>query len=110
MPDIKSVPQFSVISASTIGDNTVVNAVAGKVIRCVALCLVASGGVQTVRFESGASGTALTGVMDLAADGQLILPENGRGWFETAAGALLNLELVAATAVEGFIVYEEVGG
>ena len=26
------------------------------------------------------------------------------------AVALLNLELVAATAVEGFIVYEEVGG
>ena len=51
---------------------------------------------------------ALTGLMDLAADGQLVLPLNGFGWFETVAGELLNLELSAATLVAGALVYEEV--
>ena len=46
--------------------------------------------------------------MDLAADGQLILPLNGFGWLETAAAVLLNLELSAATLVAGVLVYEEV--
>jgi len=105
---IKSVPQYSVIDAATLGDNTLVAAVAGKSIRILAAFMVASGGAITARFESGAGGTALTGLMDLAADGQLVLPFNGFGWFETAAGALLNLELSAATAVAGALVYEEI--
>ncbi len=105
---IKSVAQYAVIDAAVAGDNTLVAAVAGKKIRVLAATLVASGGANTVRFESDAAGTALSGLMDLAADGQLILPLNGFGWLETAAAALLNLELSAATLVAGVLVYEEV--
>lgn len=105
---IKSTPQYAVIAAATLGDNTLVAAVTGKKIRVLAAVLVASGGANTVRFESGAAGTALSGQMDVAADGQLILPLNGFGWLETAAGALLNLELSAGTSVAGALVYEEV--
>ena len=105
---IKSDPQYAVIAAATMGDNTLVAAVTGKRIRVLAAVLVASGGENTARFESGAGGTALTGPMDLGADGQLVLPLNGFGWFQTAAGALLNLELSAATSVAGVLVYEEV--
>lgn len=105
---VKSAPQYAAISAAGAGDNTLVAAVTAKKIRVLAAVLVASGGANTVRFESGAGGTALTGQMDLAADGQLVLPLNGFGWFETAAAALLNLELSAATLVAGAIVYEEV--
>lgn len=107
MPRLKSNPQYAVIAAASLGDNTLVAAVTGKKIRVLAAVLVASGGANTVRFESGAGGTALTGLMDLAADGQLVLPRNGSGWFETAAGALLNLELSVATSVAGMLVYEE---
>ena len=46
--------------------------------------------------------------MNLDANGQFILPKNGFGWFETVAGENLNLELSAATAVAGSLVYEEV--
>ena len=105
---LKSVPQYAVIDAAAAGDNTLVAAVTGKKIRVLSAVLVASGGAITVRFESGAAGTALTGLMDLTADGQLVVPLNGFGWFETAAGALLNLELSAATLVAGALVYEEV--
>lgn len=94
-------------SAATSGNNTLVAAVAGKVIRVLALVLVASGGANTVRLESDADGTALTGQMDLAADGQLVLPYNPAGWAQTVAGELLNLELSAATAVAGVVVYVE---
>jgi hypothetical protein len=94
-----------VVAASTLGDNTLVAAVAGRQIRVLGFALVATGGANTVRFESGAGGTALTGQMDLGADGQLVPGFSPTGWFQTAAGALLNLELSAATAVAGWLVY-----
>lgn len=101
---IQSDVQFAAIVAAAT-DNTLVAAVTGKKIRVLALFLVASGGANNARFESGTGGTALTGVMNLAANGQLSLPYNAAGHFETAAGALLNLELSAATAVGGYLVY-----
>lgn len=109
----KSETQYAVIAATSIGDNTLVAAVTGKKIRVLSMVLVASGGANTVRLESDAGGAALTGLMDIAAvsatsDGQLVLPLNGFGWFETVAGELLNLELSAATLVAGALVYEEI--
>lgn len=95
------------VAASTQGDNTLVAAVAGKAIRVLALVLVASGGANTVRLESDAGGTALTGQMDIGDNGQLVLPYNPAGWVATAAGELLNLELSAATAVAGVVIYVE---
>jgi hypothetical protein len=105
---IPSEAQYAAVSAADLGDNTLVAAVTARQLRVLAFVLVAAGGANTVRFESGAGGTALTGQMDLAADGQLVAPYNPAGWFETAAGALLNLELSAATLVAGFLVYIEV--
>jgi hypothetical protein len=40
----------------------------------------------------------------------LVLPYNPLGWFETAAGALLNLELGGNVSVDGALVYQEVNG
>ena len=105
---IKSVPQYAVIAATTMGNNTLVAAVTAKKIRVLSAVLVASGGANTVRFESDADGTALSGLMDIGDNGQLVLPLNGFGWLETVAGELLNLELSAATLVAGALVYEEI--
>lgn len=99
---------FAPVVASA-ADNTLVALVAAKQIRVLSLVLVASGGANNARLESGTGGTALTGVMNLAANGQLILQYNDAGWCETAAGVLLNLELSAATAVGGMLVYSLVG-
>lgn len=96
------------VSAASSGDNTLVAAVTGKKIKVLSLVLVAASAV-TVALESGASGTALTGDMSLVANGDLKvvfpLAEVGYHWVETAAGALLNLELGGAVQVSGMLVY-----
>lgn len=100
-------PKFAVIDAATSGDNTIVAANATKKLRVLAVCLVASAAV-TARFEGGAGGTALTGQMQLGANGGFVLPFNPAGWFETAANTLLNLELSGAISVDGCLTYIEV--
>jgi hypothetical protein len=99
--------KYAVIDAATSGDNTIVTAVTGKKIRVLSCFLVAASAVTT-RFESGAGGTALTGQMNCAANGGYVLPFNEGGWFETAAGSLLNLELGGAVSVDGSLSYIEV--
>ncbi len=99
--------KFAKIDHNTNGDNTIVAASSGRRIRVLALFLV-SGGATTVRFESGAGGTALTGQMDLVAQSTVVLPFNPSGWFETAAGELLNMELSAGVSVDGGLVYTEI--
>ena len=94
----------AVIDHGSIGDNTIIAAVTGKKIRVFDLLLVAAGAV-TVRFESGASGTALTGQMSLAANTGFAAGFNPCGHFETASGELLNLELGGAQSVDGWVVY-----
>ena len=97
----------AVIHCNTNGNNTLVAAVSGKKIKVLSVLLVAASAV-TARFESGAGGTALTGQMNLAASGdRFTLPPAPPGyhWFETVAGALLNLELSAGVYVDGCIVY-----
>jgi hypothetical protein len=100
-------PKFAIIDAATSGDNTLVASVASKKIRVLAAFMVAAGTVNA-RFESGASGTALTGQMNLVANSGFVLPYNPLGWFETAATTLLNLELSAAISVDGALTYVEV--
>lgn len=95
------------MSASTNGNNTLVAAVTGRKVRVLAAVLVAAGTVSP-KFQSGAGGTDLTGAMPMVANGALVLPFNPEGWFETAAGALLNLALTAGVAVTGLLVYVEV--
>ena len=98
----------ALVSAASSGDNTLVAAVSGKKIKVLSLVLCAASAV-TVALESGASGTALTGDIPLVANGnlQVVFPlsEPGYHWVETAAGALLNLELGGAVQVSGCIVY-----
>jgi hypothetical protein len=98
-------PTMVAIDAATGGDNTLVGAQgSGNIILVHHVCLVASAAV-TVRFESGAGGTALTGQMVLAANGGFVLPFNPVGWFKTAGNALLNLELSGAVSVDGVLGY-----
>lgn len=100
-------PKFAVIDNASSGDNTLVAAVTSKKIRVLQAALVATAAVN-VRFESGAGGTALTGVINLAANGGFVLPFSPIGWFETASNTLLNLELSGATSVDGVLAYIEV--
>jgi hypothetical protein len=101
-------PKFAVIDAASSGDNTLVAAVTGKKLRVLAAFFTMTGTAVTIRFESGAGGTALTGQMTPSQGQTIVLPFNPLGWFETAAAALLNLELGGAQSVDGALVYVEV--
>ena len=100
----------AVINCGTSGDNELVAAVTGKKIKVLGVVLFPAGDVS-IRFESGAGGTALTGVMPLnGASGmkdRLILTPVAPGlhYFETASGGSLNLELSGAVDVDGFLLY-----
>ena len=99
--------QYAAVDVSSAGDNTIVAAVAGKKIRLLSIFLITSSNLA-IAFESGASGVALTGDMELSRKTPFVLPFNPEGWFETAEGALLNLELGGATAMAGCLSYVEV--
>ena len=100
-------PKFAIIDAAGSGNNILLAAVTGKKIRVLQYALVVSAAV-TVRFEDGASGSALSGQMQFAANGGISVPFNPLGHFETTANTLLNLELSSATSVDGHLTYVEV--
>ncbi len=104
---IPLIPKFAVIDHATSGNNTVVAAVTSKKIR-VHQCFLVAAGAVTVRFESGADGTALTGQMNVTTNSGFTLPFSPMGWFETASNTLLNLELSGAVSCDGVIGYTEV--
>jgi hypothetical protein len=100
--------KYAKVAAASSGNNTLVGAVVGKKIRVLAYNLSAAGAVNA-KFQTAAGGTDLTGLKYLAAAGGMAsAPYNEKGWFETAAGELLNLNLSAAVAVGGELVYAEV--
>ena len=98
--------KFAVIATSAT-DTTIVAAVASKKITVLGFALSCSGGANTVRWESGTGGTALTGTMDLPADTMVTVAFGGVPLFQTATNTLLNLELSGATSVQGFVTYVE---
>lgn len=98
-------PTSVAIAAASSGDNTLLAAQgSGNIIVVHQVLLVAASAV-TVRFESGAGGTALTGQMAIAANQGFVLPFSPIGWFRTAANALLNLELSSAVSCAGVFSY-----
>lgn len=100
-------PKFAAISGAASGNNTILGAVTGKKIRVVSMFFVCNAAV-TVKFKSAEGGSDLTGAMSFAANGGISLPFNPVGWFETAAGELLNMVLGGAQQVSGGFTYIEV--
>lgn len=100
-------PKFVKIDVASSGDNTIVSAVAGKKIRVLQYILVC-GTATTVRWYSGAGGTALSGDMQFADNGGVSSAFSPVGLFETGVNTALVLNLSAANAVSGHLVYVEV--
>lgn len=104
------VEKFAAIAAGSSGDNTVIAAVTGKKLRIKRLAVIVGSAVN-IYFTSAAAGTVIfggsTNKINLAANGGFILPDSP-GWFETAAGDALVLNLSGAVAVSGGLVYQEV--
>jgi len=100
-------PKFAKIDVASSGDNTIVAAVSGKKIRVLQYALVC-GAETTVQWYSGAAGTALSGDMQFIANGGISSSFSPVGLFETASNTALVLNLSAANAVSGHLVYVEV--
>lgn len=97
---------FGAFNDSASGDTTLVAAVAGRKIRVVALTAVTTL-ANSVHFRSNA--TPITATFPLAANGGVVLPVNELGWFETAIGEALAVNMTVATATGLQIVYVMVG-
>jgi hypothetical protein len=104
---VNATVKYAAIAASTSGNNTLVAAVSSKKVRVVFASFIANGTVNA-KFQSGASGTDLTGLYYMVANSGAVLPFNEHGWFETASNTLLNLNLSGAIAVGGCLGYIEV--
>lgn len=93
---------YADINDAVSGNNTIIAAQgAGKKILITSVVIVSDGTVD-VRFESTAGGAALTGQIPLQAR-EGFSANDPYGLFETAANALLNLELSAAVNVHGWV-------
>lgn len=99
-------PAWAAISGATNGNNTLVAAQgAGLKILVHSMFLVAAAAVS-VKFQSAAGGTDLTGAMPLAANSGFSLGFSQAGHFApTAANALLNMVLNGAVQVSGALCY-----
>jgi hypothetical protein len=93
------------ITASATGDTTVVAAVTGKKIRvkrCVLVNQVAT--AQSVKLRTGTTDLHAAIALPLAIGPAISLDTLGDE-LQTAAGALLAINLSAATAVTGYVIY-----
>ena len=98
------VPQFQGVGVETSGDTTLVAARYGQRIRVYAVSLFSADDV-VIYFRSDAGGTAITGSFDFHPRGDLVMPFSQVGWFETADGATLEINLSADVYVGGVVVY-----
>lgn len=110
-------PKFAVVGASSSGNNELVAAVTGKRIRVLAVAIVGAGTAVGAYFRTSSGGAAIFGSSSspipidksgAAGPAGLVLPFNPIGWMQTASGEALGLNLSAAQAVTGGLVYVEV--
>lgn len=108
-PSISSAQVKRAIISGTAGDVSVIAAVTGKKFRVLSF-YVRQSAAGTVRFESAAGGTALTGVMvTTTADLAIECAFNPFGHFETTVSEALSIE-AGTGAVMGWLTYQEIGG
>ncbi len=98
-----TVPQFSAISVSSSGDNTIVAGVPSKQIRVLGYDLVCAGAV-VVTWKSSTAG-AISGPKSFAANGGESKPESITGLLQTAVGEGLVLNLGGNVSVGGELTY-----
>ncbi len=92
------------VNASSAGDNALVTAVTGKKICVIAWDMSVDAAVDVI-FRSAT--TAISHTFHMAANGGFVCGMNEGGWFETAAGEALNVNLSGAIATGVGVLYIE---
>jgi hypothetical protein len=96
----------AVINSSAGGDILPVAAVPSQIIRVYKMLFVVTS-ATTITFKDGAAGTAVSGPMDLAANGSVVLDMDGQPWYVTSAGNAFAINSSAAVKVAGTIWYTQ---
>lgn len=96
-------PRFAVIATSSSGNTEIVAATTGKKIRVLAYNYVANG-TANIKWHSGTS-TVIGGLGYWVVNTGKVVPFCPVGWFETAAGEALNINLSQAVGVGGELAY-----
>lgn len=89
--------QRTVIAFASAADHTIAAAVTGKKARLLSFVASMTGTAPTIRFESGAGGTALSGVIIPTSGSVVSMPHNPLGWLESASGQALSLEVTGTS-------------
>ena len=87
------------------GDNTIVAAVAGQVIRVYKIFFVVASAVS-VKFKDGA-GTDLTAAMSLTGSGSFVLDFDPYPWVSTTSGNAFVINLSGAVQASGRLWYTQ---
>lgn len=96
-------PLYAKVTPSSTGNTQVVAAYGTSKIRVLSVAIVATL-ANSVKFQSGT--TDITATFPFGANGGFVLPFNPVGWFETAEGEALNVNLSVATSTAVQITYE----
>ncbi len=105
--DLTALPlYYAKISAASTGNNNLVAAVPGSSIVVMAYNFVAAAAVNA-KFQSDGAGSAvdLTGLKDASANGGMCAPFSAGGWFATAQGKTLDVNLSGSQLIGGEVVY-----
>lgn len=101
------VPKFSLINVTSVGDATIVTAVANNKIRVLSY-VVTGDKAGTFRWESPA-GTPISGLMlmtvNTVGNGYVEASFNPLGHFETTSGGALVVEMATADDLQGHLTY-----
>jgi len=93
--------QIAVVNSSS-STIAAIAAVSGMILRVYKVVLTITA-ASALTFEDGTN--ALSGAMIFAANGQLILPNDGTPWFKASAGNALNIANSNSVAVNGTLYY-----
>ena len=93
----------SFINAASLGSNEVIAAFPNQRIRVLSVAAV-SASANTIKFLSNT--TDISASMSLAANGGIVLPFHRLGWFTTALGEGLQINLTVSAAVGVTLTYE----
>lgn len=99
---------FANVPASST-DAYLVNAQPDHIIRVLAVFVLAGSTATSITFNSkpsGSAGVPISITIACAANGGMVLPENGNGWFATAKGEHLTVTTGSGSTVGVQLVYE----
>lgn len=103
VPPLRTAVISALANPSASGQSEVIAAKAGAAIRVLGLAVVATT-ANAVKFQSAS--TDISATFPLGANGGLVLPYTEHGWFQTAVGEALNINMGTATATGVHVVFQ----